>query len=423
MECTVRDIIIMGTGPAGYTAAIYTGRANLKPLVIEGFQPGGQLMITSEIENFPGFPAGIRGPELMAKMREQAAKFDAEFVNGSVTEVDLSRSPFCLALEDGREFLTHALIVATGANAKWLGIKSEGLYRGKGVSACATCDGFFFRDGKVFVVGGGDTAMEEALYLTKFASHVTLIHRREEFRSSKIMSLRTRKNPKISMMLNEVVDEILGDRQKVTGIRLKNVLTGELSEHACDGVFWLLVIRPIQSCSRISLILMTTAILKQKNHQQKPVCWAFSLVAMSRTTRTVKLLQPWEQDVWRLLMQSAFLKQYVEFNSALVRGWGVFFFSISPQTVVIVRKNLIEAVGKLDLPGFIHRKPPKHLPLMQDNVLYVEISLFHKNVLSSVRKFINTEEHTPRNIDFNLFKHFSDNALFCSFIVFNMSTG
>ncbi len=237
MECTVRDIIIMGTGPAGYTAAIYTGRANLKPLVIEGFQPGGQLMITSEIENFPGFPAGIRGPELMAKMREQAAKFDAEFVNGSVTEVDLSRSPFCLALEDGREFLTHALIVATGANAKWLGIKSEGLYRGKGVSACATCDGFFFRDGKVFVVGGGDTAMEEALYLTKFASHVTLIHRREEFRSSKIMSLRTRKNPKISMMLNEVVDEILGDRQKVTGIRLKNVLTGELSEHACDGVF------------------------------------------------------------------------------------------------------------------------------------------------------------------------------------------
>ena len=237
MECSVRDLIIMGTGPAGYTAAIYTGRANLKPLVIEGFQPGGQLMITTDIENFPGFPEGINGPELMGKMRDQAAKFDAEFINGSVTEVDLSRSPFCLALEDGREFLTHALIVATGANAKWLGIKSEGRYRGKGVSACATCDGFFFRDCNVFVIGGGDTAMEEALYLTKFASHVTLVHRREEFRSSKIMSLRTRKNPKISMMLNEVVDEILGDGEKVTGIRLKNVVTGELSEHACDGVF------------------------------------------------------------------------------------------------------------------------------------------------------------------------------------------
>lgn len=233
----VRDIIIMGTGPGGYTAAIYTGRANLKPLLIEGFQPGGQLMITTEIENYPGFPEGIRGPELMVKMREQAAKFGAEFVAGSVTDVDLSRTPFSLTLEDGQEFLTHALVVATGANAKWLNIESENRYRGKGVSACATCDGFFFRDCRVFVVGGGDTAMEEALYLTKFASEVVLVHRREEFRSSKIMSLRTRKNPKISMMLNEIVDEILGDGQKVTGIRLKNVLTGELVEHACDGVF------------------------------------------------------------------------------------------------------------------------------------------------------------------------------------------
>lgn len=237
MESNVRDLIIMGTGPAGYTAAIYSGRANIKPLIIEGVQPGGQLMITTEIENFPGFPEGIPGPELMAKMRDQAAKFGAEFVPGSVTEVDLSRRPFCLMLEDGRELLTHALIVATGANAKWLDIESEQRYRGKGVSACATCDGFFFRDCNVFVVGGGDTAMEEALYLTKFASHVTLVHRREEFRSSKIMTLRVKKNPKISMMLNEVIDEILGDGQKVTGIRLKNVVSGELAEHACDGVF------------------------------------------------------------------------------------------------------------------------------------------------------------------------------------------
>ena len=154
-----------------------------------------------------------------------------------MTEVDLSRNPFCLTLEDGREYFTRSLIIATGANAKWLGIESENRYRGKGVSACATCDGFFFRNCNVVVVGGGDTAMEEALYLTKFASHVTLIHRREEFRASKIMTLRTRKNAKISTMLNQVIDEIQGDGQKVTGIRLKNVQTGELTLHPCDGVF------------------------------------------------------------------------------------------------------------------------------------------------------------------------------------------
>uniref|UniRef100_Q3ARG2 Thioredoxin reductase n=1 Tax=Chlorobium chlorochromatii (strain CaD3) TaxID=340177 RepID=Q3ARG2_CHLCH len=237
MERTVRDLIIMGTGPAGYTAAIYTGRANIRPLVIEGIQPGGQLMITSEIENFPGFPEGIRGPELMGRMREQAAKFGAEFVAGSVTEVDLSKRPFSVTLEDGQEFLTHALIVATGANARWLGIESEDRYRGKGVSACATCDGFFFRNCHVMVVGGGDTAMEEALYLTKFASKVTLVHRRGEFRSSKIMSLRVTKHPKIEMLLNQVVEEVLGDGFKVTGVRLKNVATGEVSDHSCDGLF------------------------------------------------------------------------------------------------------------------------------------------------------------------------------------------
>jgi thioredoxin reductase (NADPH) len=237
MEKTIRDVIIMGTGPAGYTAAIYTGRANLKPLVIEGYQPGGQLMITTEIENFPGFPEGIRGPELMGRMREQAARFDVEFAFGCVTEADLSRSPFSLTLEDGSELLTRSLVIATGANAKWLGLESETLYRGRGVSACATCDGFFFRDSRVFVVGGGDTAMEEALYLTKFASEVVLVHRREEFRASKIMSLRARKNPKISTMLNRIVEEILGDGQKVTGIRLKNVKTGEVQDHPCDGVF------------------------------------------------------------------------------------------------------------------------------------------------------------------------------------------
>lgn len=233
----MRDVIVIGTGPAGYTAAIYLGRANLKPVVIDGFQPGGQLMITSDIENFPGFPQGIPGPELMMKMREQAARFSAEFIAGNVTEADLSRSPFSLTLEDGRELLARSIIVATGANAKWLGIESENRYRGRGVSACATCDGFFFRDCRVFVVGGGDTAMEEALYLTKFASHITIVHRREEFRASKIMSLRAMKHPKISTLLNEVVDEIVGDGQKVTGIRLRNIRTGELALHHCDGVF------------------------------------------------------------------------------------------------------------------------------------------------------------------------------------------
>ena len=237
MEREIRDVVIIGTGPAGYTAAIYTGRANLKPMIIEGHQPGGQLMITTDIENFPGFPEGIPGPELMSRMRQQAERFNVEFVYGSVTDADVSRSPFSLTLDDGREILTRTLIIATGATAKWLGIESEAVYRGRGVSACATCDGFFFKNCRVFVVGGGDTAMEEALYLTKFASEVVLVHRREEFRASKIMSLRARKNPKIKTMLNEVVDEILGDGMKVTGIRLKNVKTGELVEHPCDGVF------------------------------------------------------------------------------------------------------------------------------------------------------------------------------------------
>ncbi|NTU91583.1 MAG: thioredoxin-disulfide reductase [Chlorobiaceae bacterium] len=237
MEKEIRDVVIIGTGPAGYTAAIYTGRANLKPLVIEGHQPGGQLMITTDIENFPGFPEGIPGPELMSRMRQQAERFNTEFLFGSVVEADVSRTPFSLTLDNGQEILARSLIVATGANAKWLGIESEAIYRGRGVSACATCDGFFFKNCRVFVIGGGDTAMEEALYLTKFASEVVLVHRREEFRASKIMSLRAKKNEKITTMLNEVVDEILGDGMKVTGIRLKNVKTGELTEHACDGVF------------------------------------------------------------------------------------------------------------------------------------------------------------------------------------------
>ncbi|ASQ90642.1 thioredoxin-disulfide reductase [Prosthecochloris sp. GSB1] len=237
MDNGIRDVVIMGTGPAGLTAAIYTSRANLNPLVIDGSQPGGQLMITSEIENYPGFAEGISGPEMMGRFRDQAARFGTEFVFGNAVEVDLSRSPFCISLENGKEILCRTLIVATGANAKWLGLPSEEKYRGRGVSACATCDGFFFRDSDVYVVGGGDTAMEEALFLTRYASSVTVVHRRDEFRASRIMSLRVEKNPKISLKLNTVVDEVIGDEQKVTGVRLRDIKSGEVSEEACDGVF------------------------------------------------------------------------------------------------------------------------------------------------------------------------------------------
>jgi thioredoxin reductase (NADPH) len=266
MDKEIRDVVILGTGPAGYTAAIYTGRANLNPLVIEGHQPGGQLMITTDIENFPGFPEGIPGPELMSRMRQQAERFNAEFLFGSVIEADVSRSPFCLTLDGGQEIMTRTLIVATGANAKWLGIESERVYRGRGVSACATCDGFFFKNCRVFVIGGGDTAMEEALYLTKFASEVVLVHRREEFRASKIMSLRAKKNGKIVTMLNEVVDEILGDGMKVTGIRLKNVKTGELTEHACDGVFMAIGHEPNAALFRGQLDMDDYGYIKTKPH-------------------------------------------------------------------------------------------------------------------------------------------------------------
>ncbi len=266
MEKEIRDVVIIGTGPAGYTAAIYTGRANLKPLVIEGQQPGGQLMITTDIENFPGFPEGIAGPELMSRMRQQAERFNTEFMYGSVVEADVSSRPFSLTMDNGKEILARTLIIATGAQAKWLGIESEKIYRGRGVSACATCDGFFFKNCRVFVVGGGDTAMEEALYLTKFASEVVLVHRREEFRSSKIMSLRAKKNPKISMMLNETVDEILGDGMKVTGIRLKSTKTGELTEHACDGVFMAIGHEPNAGLFKGQLDMDDYGYIKTRSH-------------------------------------------------------------------------------------------------------------------------------------------------------------
>jgi thioredoxin reductase (NADPH) len=231
----VRDVIIMGSGPAGLTAALYAARADLKPLLIEGTQAGGQLMITTDVENYPGFPEGILGPELMKQMRAQAERFGTELVRGDITAVDLKKTPFLLTAEEGT-YSTRSLIIASGASAKLLNLPSERRLMGHGVSACATCDGFFFRGKEVLVIGGGDTAMEEATFLTKFASKVTIVHRRDKFRCSKIMEGRARGNRQIGIIWDTVVEEILGD-PVVTGARLKNVKTGKVTEMKTDGVF------------------------------------------------------------------------------------------------------------------------------------------------------------------------------------------
>jgi len=230
-----RDVIILGSGPAGYTAALYAARANLRPLVLKGLEAGGQLMLTTEVENYPGFADGIMGPELMDAMEKQAARFDAEIVAQVVTRVDLSERPFGVWAGD-QEWRARSLILATGASAKWLGVPGEETLRGRGVSACATCDGFFFRDRELMVVGGGDTAMEEASFLTKFASKVTIVHRRDEFRASKIMQERVLSNPKVLVVWNNVVEEIVGDGA-VGAVRLRDVRTDEVTELATDGVF------------------------------------------------------------------------------------------------------------------------------------------------------------------------------------------
>lgn len=234
-------VIIIGSGPAGLTAALYSGRASLNPLIFEGSQPGGQLTITTEVENYPGFEHGIQGPELMDIMRKQAYRFGAKSIFRNITKVDFSKRPYKLIDEEGKEYFADSVIVSTGASAKWLGLESEKTYMGYGVSSCATCDGFFFRGMNVAVVGGGDTAMEEASYLTRHASMVYLIHRRNEFRASKIMLDRAKENPKIKFVLNSVVEEVLGkeedSRKSVTGVRIKNVVTNEISEIKCAGFF------------------------------------------------------------------------------------------------------------------------------------------------------------------------------------------
>lgn len=233
---TVENLIIIGSGPAGLTAAIYSARANLKPLMIEGEEAGGQLMITTEVENFPGFEHGITGPELIAVQRKQAERFGTRFITRNVTQVDFSTRPFKVFVGD-KLHLAQSVIISTGASAKLLNLPSEKKYMSRGVSACATCDGAFFRNVEVGVVGGGDTAMEEANFLTRFASKVYIIHRSENFKASKIMLERAQKNPKIEFIMDTVVEEVLGDEKSMTGVKLKSVKDGTMTEKALQGLF------------------------------------------------------------------------------------------------------------------------------------------------------------------------------------------
>ncbi len=232
-------LVIIGSGPAGYTAAIYAARAMLEPVLIEGFQPGGQLTITTDVENYPGFADVIQGPWLVDQMRKQAAHVGTDIVSDYVTSVDLSRRPFRLQCDSGDVYFADSLVLATGAQARWLDLPSEQKFKGYGVSACATCDGFFYRGKNVIVIGGGNTAVEESLFLTNFAERVTVVHRRDNFRAERILQERLYRNPKISVMWHNVLDDVVGTDSppKVTGVKLRNVKTGEVTEHAVDGVF------------------------------------------------------------------------------------------------------------------------------------------------------------------------------------------
>ena len=272
MSSNHHKVIIIGSGAAGFTAALYAARANLKPIVFEGIQPGGQLTITTEVENYPGFARGIMGPELMDVFREQAHRFGATSIHKNITKVDFSSRPFKLWADD-ELYMADAVIVATGASAKLLGLPSEKEYMGYGVSACATCDGFFFKGLEVIVVGGGDTAIEEATFLTKFASKVSIVHRRDTLRASKIMQDRARKNPKISFVWDSVVEEILGKHENakkaVTSVKLKNIKTQEITTMRADGVFMGIGHRPNTDLFKGQLDMDAVGYLKTQPYSTK----------------------------------------------------------------------------------------------------------------------------------------------------------
>jgi len=266
-----RNVVIIGSGPAGYTAALYASRASLEPMLFSGLEPGGQLMITTDVENYPGFPDGILGPEIMELFQKQAERFGTEIVHQEVTEVDLSQRPFRVKSPD-HEVEARTVIIATGASAKWIGLESEVTYGGFGVSACATCDGFFFRGREVIVVGGGDTAMEEANYLTRHASKVYVVHRRDEFRASKIMQDRVLNNPKVEVIWNSAIDEILGDMEpvkKVTGVRLRDTVTSQTRELPIGGVFVAIGHKPNSDLFKGKLDMDDVGYLKVEPHSTK----------------------------------------------------------------------------------------------------------------------------------------------------------
>jgi len=268
-------LVIVGSGPAGLTAALYAARAELQPIVVSGVPAGGQLLITTDVENYPGFPEAIQGPELVDRMRRQAQRFGAEFVDDNVTHVDLARRPFLVTTGTRGSFRADSVIVATGATARWLGIPSETAHKGRGVSACATCDGFFFKGKDLAVVGGGDTAMEEALFLTNFAPHVTIIHRRGQLRASVIMQERARANPKISFLLEAEVAEVLG-KEHVEGLRVKHLPTGKVSTVPVQGLFVAIGYDPATDVFRGQLELDAQGYVRVRDHTRTSVEGVFA---------------------------------------------------------------------------------------------------------------------------------------------------
>lgn len=271
-----RKVIIIGTGPAGLTAAIYAGRADLKPLVLEGHEPGGQLTLTTEVENFPGFEHGVMGPELMSTMKKQAARFGAEFKPLMCTNVDLKKRPFTVTASDGETYLADTVIISTGASAKWLGLPNEKELTGRGVSTCATCDGFFYRDKIVHIVGGGDTAMEDATFITKFAKKVYVVHRKDSLRASKPMQDRAMNNPKIEFIWDTVVNEIKSNQGGVSGIVVENLKTGKKEERMTDGLFYAIGHTPNTSFLKGQLELDGHGFIKTKNGPETNIPGVFA---------------------------------------------------------------------------------------------------------------------------------------------------